>query len=99
MYIILLGLYFCKIFIPASVVPPLTAIESAKSLGSFFDIEPVSGFYSIHLPYAFLFINNIIKKVENWLNSSNKLTFLIWAPININVDGFIITRKILLEDL
>jgi hypothetical protein len=69
------------------------------SLGSFFDIEPVSGFYSIHLPYSFLFIKNIIKKVENWLNSSNKLTFLIWAPININIDGFIITRKILLEDL
>lgn len=69
------------------------------SLGSFFDIEPVSGFYSIHLPYSFLFIKSIIKKVENWLNSSNKLTFLLWAPININVDGFIITRKILLEDL
>jgi len=39
LYIILLGLYFCKIFIPASVVPPLTAIESAKSLGSFFDFS------------------------------------------------------------
>lgn len=92
---------------------PLTVASSKKyfglfpdvekhfgSLGSFYDFEPISGVYSIHLPLSYLFISNTIEKVENWLNSSLKLHFLIWVPVNVyTVEGVAITRKSLLKDV
>ena len=47
------------------------------SKGSFYDIEPESGIYSIQFPLSYFFIKNTIEKVEKWLNSKN-LTFILW---------------------
>lgn len=58
------------------------------SLGSFYDIEPKSGIYSIQFPFSYIFINDAIVKVNNWLDTSHKnkknLTFLLWVPLDIS---------------
>ena len=52
------------------------------SLGSFYDVEPYSGIYSIHFPLSYYFIKDTIQKVEKWLDDSEEnLTFLLWVPI------------------
>ena len=57
------------------------------SLGSFYDVNPVSGTYSIQFPLSIQFIENTIKKVNTWLDNAykngEKLTFLLWIPLNI----------------
>jgi len=56
------------------------------SNGSFYDVNPISGVYSIHLPLSYGFIKNTIKKVNKWLGAvktGNSLSFLLWVPMNI----------------
>lgn len=58
------------------------------SLGSFYDIDPKSGVYSIQFPFSYIFINDAIVKVNNWLDTADKnkkkLTFLLWVPLDIS---------------
>ena len=56
------------------------------SSGSFYDINPISGVYSINLPLSYGFIKNTLEKVNKWLGAvkkSNSLSFLLWVPLNI----------------
>jgi hypothetical protein len=52
------------------------------SLGSFYDVEPQSGIYSIQFPMSFFFIKNTLDSVDTWLNNATKnnedLTFILW---------------------
>lgn len=70
------------------------------SLGSFYDFEPQSGVYSITLPISYLFISDTITKIKKWLRTSDKMTFLLWLPLNVyTTDGFIIPNKSLLKNI
>ena len=59
------------------------------SLGSFYDIYPKSGVYSIQFKLSYIFINDAIIKVNNWLDTAYKnkknLTFLLWVPLYITL--------------
>jgi hypothetical protein len=59
------------------------------SLGSFYDVDPKSGVYSIQFQLSYIFINDSIVKVNNWLDTAYKnkknLTFLLWLPLDISI--------------
>lgn len=52
------------------------------SSGSFYNVKPVSGTYSIDIHMSNVFVKNVLEKVTKWLETSNKnLTFLLWVPL------------------
>lgn len=65
------------------------------SIGSFYDVNPTKGIYSINLPPSYIFMKDAIVKIEKWLDSAVKndiatktltkipLTFILWVPLNI----------------
>jgi hypothetical protein len=52
------------------------------SLGSFYDVKPKSGIYSIQFPLSYFFIKNTIDSVNEWLHNATTnnedLTFILW---------------------
>lgn len=57
------------------------------SLGSFYDVIPEKGIYSIHFKISSIFVENAIIKVEKWLSSAVKneksLTILLIFPFQL----------------
>ena len=66
--------------------------QSFGSLGSFYDVEPKSGIYSIQFHISFFFIKNTIDSVNKWLHNATtnneELTFILWFFNLFNIKGY-----------